>query len=82
MKKKARIIPIFPELESMSDLDSLREIFENAGEMSDLFKGKSKEQPSGKKGLKVTGEIDATDFDVEEVREAVEELPYDGYEPW
>lgn len=54
MKKKARIIPIFPGLESISDLNSLREIFENAGEMSDLFKGKSQVQPSGKKGLKVT----------------------------
>ncbi len=36
----------------------------------------------GYEEMKETGEIDATDFDVEEVREGVEELPYDGYEPW
>jgi hypothetical protein len=36
----------------------------------------------GYEEMKETGEIDATDFDVEEVREGVEELSYDGYEPW
>lgn len=32
--------------------------------------------------MKEDGEINATDFDVEEVSKGVEELPYDGYEPW
>ena len=36
----------------------------------------------GYEEMKDTGEIDATDFDVEEVREGVEELPPTGYEPW
>ena len=36
----------------------------------------------GYEEMKETGEIDATDFDVEEIREGVEELPPTGYEPW
>lgn len=32
--------------------------------------------------MKASGEIDATYFDIEEVEEAVANLPYDGYESW
>lgn len=36
----------------------------------------------GYEEMKQSGEIDAYDFDVEEVRENVEDLPPTGYEAW